>query len=135
MKRRTFLFIICCACLAGLWGIAQTAAAQGSEEQRREDVQTADKKLKQLDRKMDELAAGARKKEQQIRDEMNRMYDEFKKGQTKAHRQLEEMRKATNETWDKAKERMDKAIEELNGIYERARSKGQEKEAPRDKTL
>ncbi len=134
MLRRTFLISMCCALLFGLSGIVPSAHAQDSMEQRKEHEKAADKKITELNKKMDELAADARKEGAQARDEINRLYDEFKVKQGTARKDLEEMRKATNETWDKAKKKMDKAIDDLNGLYERAKSKGKGEGATQEKT-
>ncbi len=123
--RRMFIIIICLF-LSGLPGIAPVAYAQATAEQRKEHEQAADSKIKDLNKKMDELAAEARREGGKARDEMNRLYEEFKQKQGGASKDLEEMRKATNESWDKVKKKMDKSIEDLNGIYERAKKKGKE---------
>lgn len=132
MIRKAFIAALAFALLSGsgLLTLPGIARAQDPAEQRQQHEQAMDKKLKELNRKMDELAAGTRKAGGQARDELNRLYDEFKKKEPGARKDLEEMRRATNETWDKAKVQMNKAVEELNGIYERAKTGSGEKKDP-----
>jgi uncharacterized protein YgiM (DUF1202 family) len=90
--------------------------------QRQEHEKAADKKLKELNKKMDELAAESKKAEGKTQVEMNRLYEDFKKQQGVAAKDLEELRKSTNEAWEKAKKNMDKSIDNLNGLYERSKA-------------
>jgi biopolymer transport protein ExbB/TolQ len=99
------------------------AETQSADTQRQVHEKTADKKLKELNKKMDELADEAKKAGGKTRAEINRLYEEFKKKQGNAGKELEELRTSTNETWDKAKAKMDKAIEDLDGLYDRAQAK------------
>jgi biopolymer transport protein ExbB/TolQ len=114
--------VFICVVLLSVFSITPLKA-QNSPSQQQEDVKAADTKLKELNKKMDELAAETRKATGETRAEMNRLYEEFKKQQEKAAGELEELRKSTNETWDKAKVKMDKALENLNGLYERSKAK------------
>ena len=97
--------------------------------QRQEHEKAAEKKLDDLNKKMDEVGAESRKAEGKTQTELNRLYEEFKKEQGKAARELEELRKSSNETWDKTKGNMDKALENLNGLYERSKAASKEKGA------
>jgi uncharacterized coiled-coil protein SlyX len=106
--------------LSGATAIAETPSAAA---QRQEHEKAADKKLKELNNKMDELAAEAKKATGKNQAEMNRLYEEFKKKQGNASKELEELRKSTNETWDKTKVRMDKSLDDLNGLYDKAKDK------------
>ena len=133
MIRRIIFITLCSVFLYGTAVVAQTADAQKPAAERQATEQATAKRLKELNKKMDEFAAEARYKSSQARDEINRLYDEFKQKQGSAHKDLEEMRKATNEAWDKVKVKMDKAIEELNGLYERARSAEKGKDGAGDK--
>ncbi len=133
MLRRLLLIILCCALLSGPTGIAAVAYAEDTAQQQKADKQASDEKLKELNRKMNDIAADTRKHVGEARDEINRLYDDFKKKQGGSSKELEEMRKATNESWDKVKASMDKAIEDLNHAYERAASKGKEKEKEKGK--
>lgn len=133
MIRRIFYIILGCAFLYGTAGVAQAVDAQKPADQRQETEQAVEKRLKELNKKMEEFTAEARHKGGQARDEINRLYDEFKQKQGNARKDLEKMRQATNEAWGKVKVEMDKAIEELNSLYERARSAGKEMDRTNNK--
>ncbi len=133
MMRRTMIIAVAVAFLAGLPFLPPPAGAQDTAAERQKHEQAAEKKLQDLNRKMDELAAETRKAGGQARDEVNRLYDEFKKKQGRAEKDLEEMRKSTNEAWDKAKVQMNRAIDDLNGVYERAKAGARKHEASPEK--
>ena len=128
MVRWISYIALCCVFLYGTTGIALAADSRNTADERQASEQATEKRLKELNKNMDEFAAGARHAGSQARDEINRLYDEFKHKQGSARKDLEEMRKATNEAWEKAKVEMDKAIEEMNSLYERARAAGKEKD-------
>jgi uncharacterized coiled-coil protein SlyX len=134
MPRRIMIITVCLVFLSGLISSLAGAQAQDKAKERKEHEQATEKTLTELNRKMDELAAGFRKTEDQTRDELNRLYDEFKTKQGSARKDLEEMRNATNEKWDQMKLKMNKSIEELNKIYERAKSRDKDTGKPADAT-
>jgi len=123
MIRKLGIVFVCAVMLAVFSSASARAEAPSAATQRQEHEKAAEKKLKELNQKMDELAAEVRKAEGKTRDELNRLYEEFKKKQGNARKELEELRKSTNETWDKTKVKMDKALEDLNGLYERSKAK------------
>jgi hypothetical protein len=126
MFRKLGSVFVCSALLALFSGAPAGAEAPSAATPRQEQERAADKKLKELNKKMDELAAEAKKTEGKTQAEMNKLYEEFKVKQGSASKELEQLRKSTNETWDKAKVRTDKAIEDLNGLYERSKAKAKE---------
>jgi len=127
MMRKFAIMFAGISVLALFLGTAARAESPSAATQREEHEKAAEKKLKDLNKKMDELAAESKKSEGQTQAEMNRLYDEFKKKQVNASKELEQLRKSTNETWDKTKVRTDKAIDDLNGLYERSKAKAKEK--------
>jgi len=127
MFRKLGVVFVCAALLAVFSGTTVKAETQAAATQRQEHEKAAEKKLKDLNKKMDELAAEAKKSEGKTQAELNKLYEEFKVKQGSASKELEQLRKSTNETWDKAKARTDKAIEDLNGLYERSKAKAMEK--------
>ncbi len=122
MKLHAIVLALSLALFPALAGLAGPAYAAQPSADRKQHEDTAEKKLADLGRKMDRLAAEARKAGSRTRDELNRLYDEFKKKEAGAGEDLEKMREATNEEWEKSKVRLNKAIEDLNGIYERAKA-------------
>lgn len=130
MFKKLGIILVCAAVLAVFSGKTVKAETQAAATQRQEQEQATEKKLKNINKNMDELAAEIKKTGGKTQAEMNKLYDEFKTKQGNAGKELEQLRNSTNETWDKAKVRMDKAIEDLNGLYERARSriKGKDKD-------
>lgn len=111
-------------------GCASAAVQTQDPVQKRQTVeQAADTKLNELNDKMEHFIEDAKNKGTEVRNEINRLYDEFKQKQGSARKDLEEMRNATNEAWDKVKGKMDKSIEDLNNLYDRAKSKGKEKDS------
>jgi hypothetical protein len=127
MFKKLGMVFVCATLLAVFSSTPVKAETQAAATQRQEDEKAAEKKLKDLNKKMDELAAEAKKSEGKTQAELNKLYEEFKVKQGSASKELEQLRKSTNETWDKAKVRTDKAIEDLNGLYERSKAKAKEK--------
>ena len=128
MFRKLGIVFVCSVTLAVFSSAIAGAETPSAATQRQEHEKAAEKKLKDLNKKMDELAADAKKATGETRAEMNRLYEEFKKKQENASKELEELRKSTNETWDKTKVKMDKSLEDLNGLYDRAKTKVKGKE-------
>jgi hypothetical protein len=128
MLAKMVVIVACVTFLSLPYGVSCGAESPSAATQRQEHEKAAEKKLKDLNKKMDELAAESRKAAGKTRDEMNRLYEEFKKKQGAASKELEELRKSTNETWDKTKVRMDKSLEDLNGLYDKAKTKVKEKD-------
>ena len=123
MFRKLGIIFVCAAVLAVFSGKTVKAETQAAPTQRQEQEQAAEKKLKDINKSMDELTVEMKKAGGKTQAEMSKLYEEFKAKQGNAGKELEQLRNSTNETWDKAKVKMDKAIEDLNGLYERAKTK------------
>jgi hypothetical protein len=123
MFRKLGIIFVCAVMLAVFSSALARAEAPSAATQRQEHEKAAEKKLKELNKKMDELAAESKKAEGKTKAEINRLYEEFKTKQGAASKELEELRKSTNETWDKTKVKMDKALDDLNGLYDKAKAK------------
>ena len=126
MFRKLGIAVICAVMLAVLFSPSARAETPFTAAQRQEEEKAADTKLKELNKKMDELVAQSKKATGQAQAEINRLYEEFKKKQGIAGKELEELRRSTNETWEKAKGNMDKALDNLNGLYERSKAKSKD---------
>lgn len=113
--------MVCAAVLAVFSGTM--AKAETAPTQRQEEEKASEKRLADINKRMDELAGEIRKAEGKTQAELNKLYEEFKVKQGAAKSNLDELRKATNETWGKVKANMDKALENLNGLYERSKAK------------
>jgi len=128
MIRRSIVTILLSAVFLLILGTgARAAPAQDAAMQRQEDANAMERKIDDLDKRMDDLAA-SEKRSGQPRTEMNRLYDEFKKEQGRAKENLERLRNSTNEAWQRTKEDMNKAIENLNGLYERSKARAGSKD-------
>lgn len=128
MFRKLGIVFVCAVTLVVFSSASAGAETPSAATQRQEHEKAAEKRLKELNKKMDELAAEAKKATGETRAEMNRLYEDFKKKQENAGKALDELRKSTNETWDKTKVKMDKSLEDLNGLYDRAKTKVKGKE-------
>ncbi|MHB8843841.1 MAG: sll1863 family stress response protein [Nitrospirota bacterium] len=123
MFKKLGIVMVCAAVLAVFSGTMAKAETPAAATQRQDEEKASEKRLADINKRMDELAKEIRKAEGKTQAELNRLYEEFKVKQGVAKNNLEELRKSTNETWDKAKANMDKALENLNGLYERSKAK------------
>jgi len=91
MLRKFGMAIICTAVLAVFSLATVMAETPAATAQRQEEEKAAEKRLTELDRKMNELSSEAKKAEGKTQAELNKLYEEFKKQQGEAKGSLEKL--------------------------------------------
>lgn len=104
-------------------GEAAKTTATYTRQQMDEYARDMEARLKDYDKKLDELQAGADKMSKEARAELEQQMAELRKKRIEAGKELEKLRSASGKAWDDMKAGLDLALDEMEKAYQRAASR------------
>lgn len=104
-------------------GEAVQKATAYTTQQMDEYRKQAEAKLKDYDKKIDELQARAEKMKKEARAEFDEQMSELKKKREAASKKLEELQTASGKAWEDAKSGLDSVMDDMEKAYREAASR------------
>ena len=103
------------------WFFHASIAAQSEDrESYKKEVQD---KLKDLDKRIDELQGKASEMKGEAKGEFTKEMTDLRRKQKAAKKEWKEVERAAGSKWDKAKADMDAAVQDVEGAYDKAASR------------
>lgn len=117
--RRLWLVVtlVCFMCACALTAFA------GQKEERETYQKQAEKTLKGLEQKMEEMKGRAANLKMESKEKFDQEMKVLKRKKAAADKKLEKLKAATAENWEKAKAETEKAMDEVNKQYNKVVSR------------
>jgi hypothetical protein len=120
IRRMGFISLSAAVFVIGCFLTAWSATPAEEKESYKKEVQ---EKLKDLDRKIDELRVKATEVKGEVKEEFKKEMALLRKKQNAAKKEWKKVEHASAKTWDKVKAAMDSAVQDMQGAYDKAASR------------